>query len=77
MPSLIRFLMTIGVLAGLTYAAMFALVLYVEPREREVTVRVPTNQIELKRITPDNSGAATQPVAGPSAADETPAGSVQ
>lgn len=56
MPSLIRFIVTIGVLAGLAYAAMFALVLYVEPREREVTIRVPTNQIELKRITPDNSG---------------------
>lgn len=56
MPSLIRFIVTIGVLAGLAYAAMFALVLYVEPREREVSIRVPTNQIELKRITPDNSG---------------------
>lgn len=55
MPSLIRFLVTIGVLAGLAYAAMFALVLYVEPREREVSTRIPTSQIELKRITPDNS----------------------
>lgn len=69
MPSLFRFLFTLGVLAGIAYGAMFALVMYVEPREREVSIRVPTNEIELKRITPDNNGApATAP-----AAQETPA----
>lgn len=57
MPSLIRFLMTLGILAALAYGAMFALVAYVQPREREMSIRVPTDQIELKRVTTDNSGA--------------------
>lgn len=49
MPSLIRFLFMIGVLAGLAYGAMFALVLYVEPTEREMTERVPTDKINPVR----------------------------
>lgn len=64
MPSLFRFLFTLAVLAGIAYGAMFALVIYVEPREREISIRVPTDDIELKRITPDNSGA---PVTAPDA----------
>lgn len=39
----------IGVLAGLAYGAMFALVLYVEPTEREMTERVPTDKINPVR----------------------------
>jgi len=47
MPSLIRFIVFLAVLAGIAYGAMFALVVFVEPNPREVTVRVPierTNQ---------------------------------
>lgn len=49
MPSLFRFLFMIGVLAGLAYGAMYALVLYVEPTEREMTERVPTDKINPVR----------------------------
>jgi hypothetical protein len=36
-PSLIRFLITIGVLAALAYGAMLALVTFVTPQPREMT----------------------------------------
>lgn len=49
MPSLIRFLLSIAVLAGLVYGAMYALVLYVKPQQREMSVRVPTDQINPVR----------------------------
>lgn len=49
MPSLLRFLFFIGVLAGLVYAGMWALVFYVEPTPREMTVRIPA-----EKINPDN-----------------------
>jgi hypothetical protein len=45
MPSLIRFLVFCGVVVGLVYGAMLALVLFVEPTPREITVRVPTERI--------------------------------
>jgi hypothetical protein len=40
-PTLFRFLTTIAVLAGLAYAAMLALVTYVEPQPREITHTIP------------------------------------
>ncbi|MCY0148723.1 MULTISPECIES: histidine kinase [Hoeflea] len=45
MPSLFRFLVLCAVLAGLVYGAMFALIIYVEPVERDVTIRVPTDRL--------------------------------
>ncbi|WP_223479765.1 histidine kinase [Oricola indica] len=45
MPSLIRFLFTLAVLGGIAYGAMWALVSYVEPTPREMTVRIPANKI--------------------------------
>ncbi len=45
MPSLIRFLVTIAVLAGLVFAGMFALATFVEPNQREMTVRIPANKL--------------------------------
>jgi hypothetical protein len=41
MPTLIKLLATIGVIAGIGYAAMFALASLVEPRPREMVVTVP------------------------------------
>ncbi|HTV33998.1 MAG TPA: histidine kinase [Methylocella sp.] len=41
MPSLIRFLVIIGLLAGLIYAAMVALVTFVEPQPREMIQIIP------------------------------------
>ncbi|WP_422371661.1 histidine kinase [Hoeflea sp.] len=45
MPTLFRFLVFCAIIAGIVYGAMFALVLYVEPVEREVTIRVPTEKL--------------------------------
>ena len=49
MPTLFRFLVTLGILAGLAYGAMFALVMYVEPKKGEMTVRIPAEKINPKR----------------------------
>ena len=38
MPTLFRFLVVVAVLAGLGFAAMFALATFVEPEPREMTV---------------------------------------
>lgn len=45
MPSLIRFLMSCAVLAGIVYGAMVALPMFVEPGQREMTVRIPANKL--------------------------------
>lgn len=52
MPSLIRFIVSIGIIVGLVYGAMFALVLYVEPKQRLMTERVSTDKINPVRQTP-------------------------
>lgn len=48
MPTLFRFLFTLGILAGLAYGAMFALVTFVEPRKGEMSVRIPPEKINPK-----------------------------
>jgi hypothetical protein len=45
MPTLFRFLVTLGILAGLAYAAMFALVTFVEPKKGEISIRIPADKI--------------------------------
>jgi hypothetical protein len=40
-PSLIRFLLIIGFLAGLVYGGMIALVTFVEPQPREMSQSIP------------------------------------
>jgi hypothetical protein len=40
-PSLIRFLIIAGILAGLVYGGMIALVTFVEPQPREMTQVIP------------------------------------
>ncbi len=45
MPTLIRLLVFLLVLAGLGYGAMFALVAMVKPNEKEVTVRIPARDL--------------------------------
>jgi hypothetical protein len=40
-PSLIRFLVIVGILAALVYASMIALVTFVEPQPREMTQTIP------------------------------------
>lgn len=45
MPSLIRLLAILGILAGLGYAAMWSLANLVEPQPREMSVSVPTDKM--------------------------------
>lgn len=49
MPTLFRFLFFCATIAVFVYGIMWALVTFVEPREREVTVRVPTERINPPR----------------------------
>jgi hypothetical protein len=43
-PTLFRFLLVVAILAGLGFAAMFALATFVDPDPREITVPVPTSR---------------------------------
>ncbi len=45
MPSLFRFLFVVAILAAIVYGAMFALVMFVEPTQREMSVRVPSERV--------------------------------
>lgn len=45
MPTLFRFLFFCAVVAATIYAVMVALVTFVEPREREVTIRIPSERV--------------------------------
>jgi hypothetical protein len=40
-PSLVRFILVVGVLAALVYGGMLALVTFVQPQSREITETVP------------------------------------
>jgi hypothetical protein len=44
MPSLMRLLTVLGVIAALAYGAMYALAYYVNPRSREIVVNVPPDR---------------------------------
>lgn len=45
MPTLFRFLLIIAVLAGLAFAAMFALATLVQPVPRDMTVTIPNSRL--------------------------------
>ncbi|UNK38512.1 hypothetical protein MNR02_02015 [Shinella sp. H4-D48] len=45
MPTLFRFLFICAVIAGSIYGVMVALVTFVEPSEREVTIRIPSERV--------------------------------
>ena len=46
MPSLLRLIVVLGLIAAAVYGSMIALVLLVEPNPREMTVRVPNERIQ-------------------------------
>ena len=48
MPTLLRFLFVVAVLAGLGFAAMFVLATLVEPEPREMTVTIPASRLPAK-----------------------------
>ena len=45
MPTLIRFLVVLLFLAGIVFGAMIALTVFVEPSEKEITMRVPAEDL--------------------------------
>ena len=45
MPTLFRLLVTLGVIAGVVYGAMFALANFVKPNVAEMTVRIPYERL--------------------------------
>jgi hypothetical protein len=49
MPSLFRFLATVGIVAGLVYGGMLALAYWVDPKPREITVSVPPEKFSKQR----------------------------
>lgn len=46
MPSLIRFLVIVAVLAGVGFGALWALANLVEPQPREMTVTIPADRLK-------------------------------
>ena len=48
MPTTFRFLSIVAVLGGLAYGAMYALATFVEPRQGEMTIRVPPEKLKPK-----------------------------
>ena len=49
MPTLFRFLTTLAILAGIAYGSMYALVVFVEPNQGEMTVRIPADRLNPAR----------------------------
>ncbi len=80
MPTLIRLIVILLVLVGIGYGAMFGLVMMVEPREKDVTIRIPTRDLVpqaggsgpvVRREI--NTSRPTTPAAAPAAPAEAPA----
>ena len=67
MPTLIRLIIMLLFLGGLAYGGMLALVTYVQPKPKEVTIRIPTSDL-LK-----SSAPATPAVIGPAPTATPPA----
>jgi len=67
MPTLIRLIITLLFLAGLVYAGMFALIAFVEPTPKEVTIRIPQRDLLAggQPALPGSAPAADEPAAEP------------
>ena len=49
MPTLFRFVVITAILAGIAYGTMFALVMFVEPKQGEMSVRIPPEKLNPKK----------------------------
>jgi hypothetical protein len=49
MPSLVRFLVVIGIIAALVYGTLFSLATFVNPKPREITVTIPPDRFYKQR----------------------------
>ena len=45
MPSLIRFIVFCAVVAGIVYGSLFALAEFVQPQQREMTYKIPKDDL--------------------------------
>ncbi len=70
MVSLVRFLIILAILAGIGYGGMFALVTFVEPNTREMTVRVPSSDIDPRPAPMPRTAPPPAPVIDPAATGE-------
>ncbi len=57
MPTLTRLLAFLGLLAAITYGAIYALANFVEPKTHEITVEIPANQLKPVAISPEQTGS--------------------
>jgi hypothetical protein len=46
MPSLIRLLAVLGLIGAVIYGGMIALVIFVQPKQHEMSVRVPNERLQ-------------------------------
>lgn len=71
MPTIMRFVMTLVVLAALFGAAVYALGTFVEPRTRQMTIRIPPSRLEPTPVAPKPA-----PAPPPTAVEDTETGTV-
>jgi hypothetical protein len=45
MPSLLRFLVVVGLIVGLAYGGLYSLARFVEPQPREMVVTIPPDKL--------------------------------
>lgn len=45
MPTLFRFIVVCAVISGTIYGAMWALAIFVEPKPRDITIRIPPERL--------------------------------
>src|SRR4051812_47863555 len=64
MPTLVRFLVVLIVLAVIGLAGMFYLANFVEPHTREMTLKVPAARLQPKDVAP-SAAVAVEPAAQP------------
>ena len=75
MPTLIRLIIALLFLAGLVYAGMIALIAYVEPTPKEVTIRIPAAELLNggQRALPGTETTPSAPPVVPAVEPATPA----
>lgn len=61
MPTLFRFLTVLAMIAAVIYGSMLALSVLVVPREREVTVRIPSEKLNPPKEAKEPARQASTP----------------
>lgn len=71
MPTLIRLVISLLFLAGLGFAGLYALTVFVQPGEKLITVRVPQRAMALTPVAPKPQPQVTEAAVLPSPDDPT------